>query len=191
MIAIIAAFALGAVALVISCVAITKIKDYSHESNSMNEIEIRRLDDYERRLQDMEQKIKQIKEITPRDTFQGIDNTFIDFPGTDPWWCADMGDIYHVTRVEITIGKYDSEHAKNLRVGVTGDGPMAGQRVPLDDYILCEEIPGYMGEVRIINCPENSGGRYLVVQFNMFRTTWQLSIVNVKIYGYYLHHYHG
>ncbi len=45
---------------------------------------------------------------------------------TNPWWCADMGGIYHVTRVVVSNRKIDNpvKMNTNLRIGVTNTRPM-------------------------------------------------------------------
>ncbi len=108
---------------------------------------------------------------------------------TNPWWCADMGDIYHITRVEVINRKVSwpqtsvssFNRARNLRVGVTNTMPVVGEDLDLDAYLLCGEKPGLMGKSANVSCPNEVFGQYVVVQFN---TTDVMHISEVKIYGY-------
>ncbi len=107
---------------------------------------------------------------------------------TNPWWCADMGDIYHVTRVVVKNRKvgprtavWTSERAENLRVGVTNTRPVVGESLDLDSYVLCDEKPGVIGESANVTCPHDVLGQYVVVQLN---TTNFMHITEVEIYGY-------
>ncbi len=147
-----------------------------------------------------------VSEIKPVDAFQisthtaapgrddsaqqaidGSDDTFMHTPShTNPRWCADMQGIYHIKRVIVTNINKDAHgpaHARaiNLRVGVTNTRPQVGENLALDGYTLCEEKPGFMGPVGIVNCPDGVSGQYVVVQF---KTTDFMIIAEVKIYGY-------
>ncbi len=101
----------------------------------------------------------------------------------NPWWCANLGSIYHVSRV-VAVNRNDGgveTRALNLRVGFTNIMPVVGQPLALDAYTLCAEKPGLMGEVGVVNCPYTFSGRYLVVQF---RTTNYMHVCEIEIYGY-------
>ncbi len=170
-------------------------------------------DDYEKRLQDIELQITnlgkdsspEISEIKPIDAFQistyqesysGTHEAQLAIDGnedtivltkheTNPWWCADMGGIYHVARVVITNRRDECEHclqySTNLRVGVTSTRPVVGKSLAFDAYTLCEEKAGYMGKVGIVHCPDEISGQYLVLQF---RINQKLNVGEVKIYGH-------
>ncbi len=105
----------------------------------------------------------------------------------NPWWCGNMGEIFHVTEVVVTNNycRQDDSHcinrSTNLCVGVMNTRPVVGQNLDLNEYTLCEEIAGPMGAQRIVSCPEGVTGRYLVVQFKI---TEYMHISEVRIYGY-------
>ncbi len=100
----------------------------------------------------------------------------------NPWWCADMGGVFHVKMAAIT-NRHDccQERSENLRVGVTNTKPVAGQNLDLNAYTLCEERPGLMGDDSIVKCPDGVTGRYLIVQL---RTTTWMHIAEVNLFGY-------
>ncbi len=194
------------IALVFSCAAITFT--FIARFDKKNGDETKMNDDYEERLQKLEEKLKiqgktytpTISEIKPVEVLQisnyrgnggGVAEFAIDgdeetFTLTEkeihPWWCADMGGIYHVNRV-VVINRDDvrSERSINLQVGVTNTKPVVGQKLALDAYTLCKEKPGLMGEVGSVSCPDDVSGRYLVVQF---KTENWMNIAEVNIYGY-------
>ncbi len=147
-----------------------------------------------------------ISEIKPADVFQistyvtgnsyvaelaidgDVDSHMHTNKETNPWWVADMGGIYHVKIVIVTNinkGQGHSEavvnRATNLRVGVASTRPVVGENRALDAYTLCEQKPGHMGLVGIVNCPDGVTGQYLVVQF---KTVNYMHIAEVKIYGF-------
>ncbi len=193
------------VAFILSCVAITLT--FITKSDGKN-------GDLEKRMHNIEEKLKStshpptIIEIDPVDAFQmsnyrawlqdnpnaadrAIDGAEYTFQSTEkevnPWWCADMGAIYHVKRVIVTNRRENqTEHmhvhdrAKNLRVGVTDMRPEVGESLALDAYTLCEEKHGLMGAVGIVNCPDDVSGQYLIVQF---RTENWMHVAEVEIYG--------
>ncbi len=184
--------AISVVAFVLSCVAITMFAIYRSDGES---------NDDEKRLQNIEGKTQEVSEIKPVDALKisntderyvadnaidGDQNTAISTKSLpNPWWCADMGGIYHVKRVVITniLSEHDSviERARNLRVGVTNMRPAVGESLAMDSYTLCGEKPGLMGKVGIVNCPDGVSGQYLIVQF---KTTNHMNIAEVKIYGF-------
>lgn len=176
--------------------------------------ELRRLDDLEKRFQLLEQQLNnnsnidkpEVSEIKPVAAFQisvVIDSAGNHFPAsraldgnektytatsqhTNPWWCAEMQDIYYIKRVVVT-NKKDSRdsvllRANGLRVGVTNTRPQVGRILAFDAYTLCEEKPGYMGAVGIVNCPDGVSGQYVVIQFQVDKK--YMTIAEVKIYGY-------
>ena len=176
--------------------------------------EAKRLNEYQHRLQVVEEQLNingdvkkpEVSEILPADAFQisvytdakgtdystqraidGNDHTFmLTNRHTNPWWCADMQDIYHIKRVVVTNRQTSATstlaRATNLRVGVTNIRPQIGQTLALDAYELCAEEPGYMGALGIVTCPHGISGQYLVVQFQV--ENQQMNIAEVKIYGY-------
>ncbi len=101
----------------------------------------------------------------------------------NPWWCANLGGIYHVNMVVIVNRNDvdDGTRGTNLRVGITDIKPVVGQPLDIDAYTLCEEKHGVMGEIGVVNCPDTFFGRYLVVQF---RTTNYMHVCEIEIYGY-------
>ncbi len=200
--------AVAVVALIMSCVTITMF--YTNNSNEIERLDDyeKRLDDYEKELRDIKPKILvqtlEFSEIKPVDVFQisnfpsesgtkarvqsefaidGYEDTIIHTDKhTNPWWCADMGDIYHVKVVVITNRKEAwYERSRNLRVGVTNTKPVVGQNLTLDAYTLCDKKPGLMGVVGIVSCPDEVSGQYLVVQF---KTDDFMNIAEVKLYGF-------
>ncbi len=114
--------AVAVVALVVSCVAI------AISIITKSDGESKRLDGHEKRLDAIEQELKihgkdhtpQISEIKPLSVFQisthihgsityiaeraidgDEDTTMTTKPHTNPWWCADLGGIYHVKMVVV------------------------------------------------------------------------------------------
>ena len=176
--------AVSVVALVLSCVAIALFT--THKSDATN-------DDYEKRFQEIELKLPshgkvdtpEVSEIKPVDVFQisiyrdtygaelaidrDEDTHMTTNSHTNPWWCADMGGIFHVKRVVITNINNDryTYRATNLRVGVTNARPVIGQSLALDAYTLCEEKPGLMGKIGIVTCPDGVSGQYLKMNGNL------------------------
>ncbi len=176
-----------------------------------SEDETKRLDDLEKRFQNLEQQLNiqggvdkpEVSEIKPKDAFQistfsnsgvqaagsaldGNDDTFVHTNvHTNPWWCADMQDVYHIKRVVVTNRKEGSQgaldRATNLRVGVSNTRPQVGQDLALDSYMLCAAEPGLMGPVGIVDCPDGVSGQYLIIQFEI---TAHMNIAEIKIYGY-------
>ncbi len=211
---VIAAIVVAVVALVLACVAITLLAvDKSASDDDKNDDEIKRLDEYQNRIQKLEQQLNingnvekpEVSEIRPVDAFQisvytdnsgtkhpavntldGFDDTFMHTnKHTNPWWCADLQDIYHIKRVVVTNrkGTHDVHIARatNLHVGITSTRPQVGENLALNAYTLCEQKPGYMGPVGIVNCPDGVSGQYLIVQFET--NNW-MHIAEVQIYGY-------
>ncbi len=173
----------------------------------MNSDEIKKLYDHEQRLQIIEKRTpiptadSPATIITPVNAFQistfqdptnkiifsadrvidgNVDTVMYTSHATNPWWCADMGGIYHVTRVEVTNCYNFVERSQNLRVGVTNTKPQVGKTLYLEAYTLCEERRGQMGKIAIVQC-QGVSGQYLVVQF---RTSNPMNIAEVRIYGY-------
>ncbi len=58
---------------------------------------------------------------------------------------------------------------------------ITGQSLSLDAYTVCAERPGLMGHFRVVGCPDDISGRYLIVQI---MTTNIMNIAEVKIYGF-------
>ncbi len=203
----VAVFIIAVLGLVLSCVAITI--STIDKSDGMNSEEVKRFDDLEKRMQNIELQVKTpgndnappVTEIMPIDVFQisvyqdrngqypfqraidGNEATLMHTNShTNPWWCADMGGIYHMSRVTVTnVASQYSVRATNLRVGVTNVRPEVGKSLALDAYTLCEEKPGLMGKIGIVQCPDGVSGQYLVVQL---RTTTYMHFTEVKIYGF-------
>ncbi len=204
----VAVFIIAVLGLVLSCVAITMFS--INKSDGMSDDEIKEFEDLKKRIQNIELQVKApgndnappVTEIMPVDVFQisvyqdstgkypsqraidGNEATFMHTgKHTNPWWCADMGGIYHVTRVTVTNvpAPQHSVRATNLRVGVTNVRPEVGKSLALDAYTLCEEKPGLMGKIGIVQCPDGVSGQYLVVQL---RTTTWMHFTEVKIYGF-------
>ncbi len=205
---VIAAILVAVAALVLACAAITM------STMNKSEDETKRLEDLEKRFRNLEQQLNiqggvekpEVSEIRPGDALQisiwtssggrkypaglaadGNDNTHMyTNRHTNPWWCADLQDIYHIKRVVVTNRMHSEEairaRATNLRVGVTSTRPQVGENLALDAYTLCEEKPGYMGPIGIVNCPDGVSGQYVIVQFQVANN--HMHIAEVKIYGY-------
>ena len=145
------------IALVLSCVAITMFSVgkpggmNGDESEKLDDHE-KRLRDIELKilgLTPIPGPPSKISEIIPIEAFQisvFVDNNNggIKFPAdrvidgnvdtmmytnhaTNPWWAADMGGIYYVTRVEVTNSWNYPKRSENLRVGVTNMRPEIGK----------------------------------------------------------------
>ena len=207
-------------ALILSCVAITMSainKPTSGHSGDKNDEEIKRLDvaitrldEYQNRLQKLEQQLNiqdniensEISEIRPAHVFQisvhttypaqlaidGSADTYMHTnKETNPWWCADLQNIYHIKRVVVTNIKGSSNNvhyiarSTNLRIGVTNTTPVVGENLAFDAYTLCEYKPGYMGAVGNVTCPDGVSGQYVIVQFGVHN---YMTIAEVNIYGY-------
>ncbi len=196
--AIIAVSIISTIALALSCVAIMMFTTLKSDHQN-------RIQDLEKQWKNIGQYGSvtgpvEIREIKPIDAIQ-VSTTKSDdkeFPAnlatdgdadtfmnsnffTNPWWCADMGAIFHVTRVVVVNRQNCCWERANLRVGVTNTKPVVGRSLALDAYILCEEIPGFMGEIGIVSCPNGVSGQYLVVQFKVPSV---MSIGEVEIYGF-------
>ncbi len=191
--------------MVLACVAITMFA--ANESDDKIDDQNKRLDEYLKRIQLVEQQLNirgdtekpEVSEIKPLDAFQisvrdakpadlaldGNDDTHMyTEKQANPWWCADMQDIYYIKRViiiNINLNGEPQTRANYLRVGVTNTRPVVGENLALDAYTLCGYKPGLMGLVGIVNCPDDVSGQYLIVQFG---TNNYMNIAEVKIYGY-------
>ncbi len=203
------ALVLACVAITLSAVDKSASDDEIKRLNA----EVKRLDEYQKRLQIIEQRLNiqddaekpDVYEIRPGDVFQisvhtdshgrkypagnaidSNDDTFMHTQRhTNPWWCADMQDIYHIKRVVVTNRKEVSQgvldRSTNLRVGVTDTRPQVGKDLALDSYKLCAAEDGTMGPVGIVDCPDNVSGQYVIVQFEI---TEVMNIAEIQIYGY-------
>ncbi len=166
-----------------------------------------RLDDHEKRLDMLEQQLRmqEIPEIHAVGAIQisthtsnsgiklaaelaldGNEDTYMHTEShTNPWWCANMGEIYHAKKIIITNIRQGSDgtraRSSNLRVGLTNTRPVVGQSLAFDAYTLCEYNTGLMGPVGIVTCPNGVSGQYVVVQFVV---NDYMHIAEVKIYGY-------
>ena len=101
---------------------------------------------------------------------------------TNPWLAIDLGEKFHVQRVEVT-NRQDccSERATNLQVGVTNTPPEVGRGYDMDRNTLCGWKEGRMGAVGVIYCPDYISGRFVVVQFE---TVDIMNICEIEIFGY-------
>ena len=214
---VIATFAVALTALVFSCVAIImfSVNDKSENTSEADAKRLdehdKMLQDIMNQLntapQGNEGATPKISQIKPVGAFQisiYTDAHNVQYPGesaidgsittsmhtnshANPWWCAEMSGIYHITRVVVTNNycRQDDSHcinrSTNLRVGVMNTRPVVGQNLDLNAYTLCEEIAGPMGAQRIVSCPDGVTGRYLVVQFKI---TEYMHLSEVRIYGY-------
>ena len=141
-----------------------------------------KLDDHEKKLQDALKELK-LTEIKPVNAIQintysgsyGRDDLAIDGKidtcvstkfTRNPWWCADMGDTYHVGKVIVKNNNcYTLSPTPKLRVGVTNTRPVVGRSLSLNAYTLCGEKHGEVEKVTNVHCPDGVYGQYLIIQY--------------------------
>ena len=71
-----------------------------------------------------------------------------------PWWCVDLGAVFHVTRVTIVNRDVAAHRLNNINVGVMNSRPTTPLQA--SSYDLCATFPGpgSANQVIVINCTQ-------------------------------------
>ena len=69
-----------------------------------------------------------------------------------PWWCVDLGAIFHVTRVMVVNRNAAGHRLNGINIGVMNELPTTPLQV--SSYSLCATFPGpaYQSQIITLNC---------------------------------------
>ena len=99
----------------------------------------------------------------------------------NPWWCVDLGAIFHITRVTLVNRNGWAYRLNNINVGVMNSMPTT----PLQpsSYDLCATFPGpsYASQVIILNCTPVCIHLFIIQELvKPHPCVWQPAMKNVE-----------